>query len=225
MKKKIIGGFFILATGLLVPQIAPAQGTLTFLSNLGQTSAGSAAVGSDSWLAATFFTGGNAGGYLLNSVQLAMDDGSGNPAGFTVMIYSAVGFIGINPGSNLGTLTGAANPATAGVYTYNTSSPLTLSSGTPYFIVVTSGTTVANGAYDWSLSGVNSYNSMDGWRVTGGTSSGVYQSGNGSSWTSLSATYPLFAIDASAAPEPAIIGLLALGGLLIAFQRRKATLV
>jgi hypothetical protein len=222
MKKRLIRGVIILVVGLCAPQIAMSQGSVTFLSNLEQTSTGSAAVGSDSWLAATFFTGGNAGGYLLNSVQLSMSDGSGSPSDFTVMIYSANIGVGINPGSSVGTLTGSANPATGGNYTYSTPSLLTLSSGTPYFIVITSGTAVANGAYDWSLSGIDSYNPAGGWGVINGVSSGVYQSGNGTSWTSLSATYPQFAIDATAAPEPGVIGLFALGGLLIAFQRRKA---
>jgi hypothetical protein len=59
-----------------------------YLSNLGQSSTGSLAVGSDSWLAASFGTGTNEGGYELNSIQLAMTDASGNPSGFTVMIYT-----------------------------------------------------------------------------------------------------------------------------------------
>jgi hypothetical protein len=222
MKKAFLVSIIILGLGLFAPQILPAQGSTTFLSNVGQTSVGSNLVGSDSWLAATFFTGGNAGGYMLNSVQLSMLDSSGSPNDFTVMIYSANIGVGINPGSSVGTLTGSANPSTAGIYTYTATSALTLSPGA-YFIVLTSGTAVANGAYDWSLSGVNSYTSTDGWRVTGGMSSGVYQSFNGASWTSLSATYPEFAINATATPEPGVIGLFALGGLLIAFQRRRVS--
>jgi hypothetical protein len=87
MKKIVIGGLVGLVVGLLSPQIATAQGSTAFLSNLAQPSSGSVAVGSNSWIAATFFTGGNSGGYLLNSVQLAMNDPSGGPGAFTVMIY------------------------------------------------------------------------------------------------------------------------------------------
>jgi hypothetical protein len=97
-----------------------------------------------------------------------------------------------------------------------------LSQGTPYFIVLTSGTAVENGAFEWSLSGINSYNPTGGWGVTGGASSGVYLSNNGSSWGSLSSTYPQFALMATPVPEPSVIGLFVFGGLLAAFQRLKA---
>ncbi len=116
---------------LLTQQITQAQGTI-YLSNLGQPSAGSLAVGSDSWVAAMFQTGANAGGYVLNSVQLGMADASGNPSGFTVMIYAnIVPPIGIFPGNSLGTLTDSLNPVTSGIYTYTPRSSLTLLPGTP----------------------------------------------------------------------------------------------
>jgi hypothetical protein len=84
---------------------------------IGQTSVGSAPVGRDSWLAAVFFAGNNAGGYVFNSVQLTMTDASGSPGGFTVTLYAdANNPAGIRPGSSLGTLTGSANPASSGNY-------------------------------------------------------------------------------------------------------------
>jgi hypothetical protein len=144
MKKIII--MFVL--GLLIQQIAKAQGTMTYLSSLSQTSAGSLAVGSNSWLASDFFTGTNADGYSLDSIQLGMADASGNPNGFTVMLYTAIVKAGSFPGSSLGTLDGSLNPTTAGVYTHIPASSLTLSPGTEYFIVLTAGTALANGAYD-----------------------------------------------------------------------------
>ncbi len=102
----------------LTPQITQAQ-RITYLSNLGQTSTGSLAIGSDSWLAADIITGNNASGYLLNSIQLAMTDASGNPNGFTVAIYSSVIGSAIHPGSSLGTLNGSLSPVTSGIYIYN----------------------------------------------------------------------------------------------------------
>jgi hypothetical protein len=222
MKKIIINGFFTFVLGALTPELATAQGTTTFLSNLEQTSAGSTIVAANSWVAATFFTGGNAGGYILNSIQLGMADASGNPSGFTVMLFGeANNPVAILPGSSLATLSGSTSPTSSGTYSYNPASSLTLSPGTAYFIVLTSGTLVANGKYEWSLSGINSYNPTGGWGVTGGPDSSVWGSANGSSWTSLSATYPQFAINATAAPEPGVVGLFALGGLLVAFHRRK----
>jgi hypothetical protein len=205
------------------PRLLQAQGTTTFLSNLEQASAGSSAVGSDSWIAAVFFTGNNAGGYSLNSVQLGMVDASGSPANFTVTLYAdANNPAGIRPGSSLGTLTGSANPASSGTYTYAAPANLILSPGLDYFIVITSATSIATGAYDWSLSGVNSYNPNGNWGVPSGISSGVFGSANGSSWNSLSATYPQFAVNATPTPEPGVVGLLAVGGLIVAMRRRIA---
>ena len=215
MKKLII--MFVVA--LLAPQIIQAQGITTYLSNLGQPSTGNLAVGSDSWYAALFFTGGNASGYVLNSVQLAMTDDSGNPSGFTVMLYSSTLGTGAFPGSSLGTLDGSANPSTSSIYTY-TSSGLTLAPSTPYFIVLTAGTTVANGSYEWSLAGIDSYNPSGHWGVIQGVSSGVFDSNDGSFWHSISRAYPQFAINATPIPEPSPSWLLLLGSGVLIYVRR-----
>jgi hypothetical protein len=219
--KCLVTGMF----GLFGPDVGNAQGTITYLSNLGQTSAGSSPVGSDSWLAASFGTGSNAGGYLLNSVQLGMMNASGNPSGFTVMIYSASGHLDILPGSSLGTLAGSSDPAAGDIYNYTASPNFTLLPNTAYFIVLTDATTVAGGAYNWSYSSTFSYNPNGGWEaplIFGAVFN--YQSNDGSDWN-LSGGYPQFAINATPAPEPGVISLFALGGLLVAFRRRKASLV
>lgn len=217
--KKIITVFVF---ALLASQVARSQGTLTYLSNLEQPSAGSLAIGSDSWYAALFFTGGNVGGYSLNSIQLAMTDASGSPSGFATMIYAQNPNIStaILPGSSLGTLNGSANPSTTGIYAYTPASNLTLSPSTAYFIVLTAGTTIANGAYEWSRVGIDSYNPSGGWGVIQGVSSGVYDSNDGSSWHSISAAYPQFAITATAIPEPPSAFLLLLGSGVLLYVRR-----
>jgi hypothetical protein len=84
MRKLIIGS--IIVVGLLAPQITQAQGTI-YLSNLGSESGSGLAVGSDSWQAEPFKTGTNAGGYVLDSVQLAMVNDFGIPSGFEAMVY------------------------------------------------------------------------------------------------------------------------------------------
>lgn len=211
MKKIII----VIVAALLASKIVQAQGTI-YDSNLGQPSTGNEAAGSDSWLGAPFETGTNAGGYSLGSIQLAMTDATGNPNSFVVMIYSKSSFAGaVLPGSSLDTLDGSANPSTAGIYTYTPASSLTLSPGTWYFIVLTAGTSVTDGAYQWSLAGTYSYNTSDGWY---GTLSPAY-SGNGSSWTLFSA-YPQFAITAEAIPEPSSAFLLLLGSGVFLYVRR-----
>ena len=116
----------------------------------------------------------------LNSIA-DEDDASGSPSGFTVMVYtlSNLPLGGLFPGSSLGTLSGSANPATSGIYTYTAPADLVLSPSTLYFIVLTGGTAVATGADEWSYTGANSYTpAEDGafWAVA------IEQSSNGSSW-------------------------------------------
>jgi hypothetical protein len=218
MKQTIIGGVLAFAVALVAPQITQAQGT-TYLSNLGQAPAGSIAVGSDSWVAGNFRTGTNSAGYVLNSVQLAMTDASGNPDGFTAMIYTQFGFpVGApHPESSLATLGGSLNPMTAGDYTYAPASSLMLSPNTIYFIVLTGGTGIASGAYEWSDAGVNSYNPSDGW----GGSIYYYHSSDGLNWTRSLGIYPQFAINGTAVPEPGVFSLFALGGLGFLWHRRR----
>src|ERR1035437_2345748 len=205
-----------LALAVSVPQITQAQGTMTYLSNLGQPSAGSQLVGSDSWLAVRFLTGGNRAGYSLDSIQLAMTDASGNPSDFTVMLCSN-GPIAFAPGPVLATLNGSLSPVNSGIYTYTPASDLTLKPG-PYYIVVTAGTAVADGAYEWNLAGAPPYDPSTGWVEVGG----IWTSSNGSSWPLPTDGYFQFAISATAVPEPSTLGLLALGGFLLVRHRRKA---
>lgn len=211
MKSRII----LLAVALSVPQISHAQGTMTYLSNLGQPSVGSLSVGSDSWLATVFLTGTNAGGYSLDSIQLATADASGNPSGFTVMLYANSGPATISPGSALGSLNGSLSPVTSGIYTYTPASSLALSPHTLYFIVLTAGTAIADGAYEWSLAGINSYNPSGDWAATGA----VWTSSHGSSWPPPAGGNPQFAIYATAVPEPSTVALLALSGCFLAGRR------
>jgi hypothetical protein len=204
--------------GLSILRMAHAQG-IVYLSNLGQPSAGNLVVGSDSWLAAGFHTGTNPGGYMLDSVQLAMASASGNPNGFTVMIYNeANNPTTILPGNSLDILSGPSNPSTTDVYTY-TASSLVLNPSTHYFIVLNAGTTVASGAYEWNVLNTASYNPSDGW-----IGSVTLISNNGSSWRTLP-TYPSldfsqYAITATAIPEPPPAFLLLLGSGVLFYVRR-----
>ena len=97
-----------------------------------------------------------------------------------------------------------------------------LSPNSYYFIVVIAGTAVANGAYGWSVTstpspGYNSYH-WGGEIMFGDSSDGV-------NWDYTTTGYGQFALNATPAPEPGVLGLFALGGLLVAFQRRKARTV
>jgi hypothetical protein len=208
----------VLVVALLASQIIQAQGTI-YLSNLSQVSTGSVAAGSDSWLATSFFTGNNVGGYTLDSIQLAMTDASGNPGGFTVMLYSEANNPGgLFPGSSLGTLSGSIDPVTGGIYTYTDNSNITLSPGTHYFIVLTAETAVAAGAYGWSLAGTYSYNPNGGWSSGGD----VRTSSNGSFWLATDGDFQ-YAINAQAVPEPGEFVFGILGATLFGFRRWRNT--
>jgi hypothetical protein len=183
-----------------------AQGTLTYLSNLGQTSIGNNPVGSNSWLAAGFITGYNTEGYVLNSVQLEMTGASGNPSGFRVMVYIQ-NLFAIVPGNIVGTLAGSTDQAIGGFYTYTPTSNIILYPNIYYFIVITAGTAVANG----------SYNPSGDW---GGGIGHVATSGNGSSWFGTPAGYAQFAITATPIPEPSPSLLLLLGSGVFIYIRR-----
>ncbi len=203
MKKTIL--VLVWAVGLSLPQFAPAQGTL-YLSNLGATSVGSAAIGSDAWIAEHFVTGSNSGGYALNSIQLLMNQASGSPSGFAVSIYSS---LGVTPGSSLGSLSGS-DPAAGGVFDY-TASDITLSPLTSYFIVLTGATSAANGSYFWSVANTGSPNSIspsDPWVLD----DIYYSSTDGSSWTvHVREGFFQAAVYATPVPEPETVALFGLG--------------
>ena len=214
MKHLDVHSLILLAVGLFALQTAQAQGTTTYLSSLSQTSTGSEPVGSNSWLAAGFYTGFNTGGYVLNSVQLGITDASGNPDNFTVLLCVQSSFpAAILPGNSIGTLSGSLDPVTDGIYTYTAPSNLILSPRTLYYVVLAAGTTVTNGAYGWSESAYPPIISS-GWAVDNEV---LYSTGTALGNRIWSYTPYLgiaqFAINATAVPEPAIPNLLSLGVL------------
>jgi hypothetical protein len=207
MRKIIIT--IVSVIGLLLPLMWEAQGTL-YVSNLGQTPTGSASIGSDAWVAQDFFTGTNASGYILNSVQLLMDTASGSPSGFDVSLYSSLR----GEPNDLGNLVGS-DPSAGGIFTY-TDSGLTLSPSTDYFIVLTATTPVAQGAYNWSTVSASSTIGGEEWMII----PDIYSSGNGLSWQ-ISRQYTFqIGIYATAVPEPSSSLLLLLGSGVFIYVRR-----
>jgi hypothetical protein len=198
MQKTII--VIVCLIGLLSLQTTQAQGVLC-ISNLGLPVTGSGSIGSNSWVAQTFVTGNNAGGYLLSSVQLLMNVPLGTPSGFTVSIYSKTGDPhsesepGDSPQVSIGSLTGS-EPTMAGIFSYNTPG-IVLSPSTFYFVVITAATSTNDGSYTWSAtSGLTQSN-----RFT--IDDEFFGSSDGSTWTwyPRQKTFQL-GLYASAVPPP-----------------------
>jgi hypothetical protein len=149
---------------------------------------------------------------------LAITDADNNPSGFTVMVYSAVGGAGVTPGSSYGTLNGSLNPVNGGIYNYTAPSNLVLSPSTVYFVVLTAGTTVANGAYKWSVTDTASpgYTS-DHW----GGEIFFEDSDDGLHWNYSSGIYGQYALMATPVPEPGALGFLVLGALAVCWQMSR----
>lgn len=208
MQKAIL--ISVILIELFAPSFVQAQGTL-YISNLDQTPTGSAAIGSDSWIAQRFFTGGNSGGYVLNSVQLLIGAASGNPSGFNVSIYNSSGGV---PQNDIGTLSGP-DPLASGTFTY-TAPSITLSASTYYFVTVTSETPVLQGSYNWSAA--NSFTSDNAWEID----DVYFSSPDGSTWTGYGRQNVFqMAIYATAIPEPATLTLAGLGLAALSFRRRR----
>ena len=214
----------VLTAAFLATQITRAQQT-TYLSNLGQTPTGVEGVGSNFWWAASFKTGANTGGYLLDSFQLSMANESsagGTPAGFTVGLYNTEmtgqGGIFYIPENNLVTLDGSANPSTAGIYTYTPPSDFTLSPDSFYSMVVTANTPyigpqAASEGYEIPDTTTFAYGPIDGWSAWN-----TSFSRNGVNWFDGLGGFFIYSITAEPVPEPGTLGL-SLSGTLFFIRR------
>lgn len=220
MKATFVPAMILAMQGLLLSQFASAQGTL-YVSNLGQTPTGSAQIGSDSWIAQGFITGDNGVGYTLNSIQLLMNAGSGNPGGFTVSIYSKTGNPNVaeyppdHPSSSLATLTGS-DPSGGGLFTFTSSSGITLRSDAFYYVVLTSTTPIAQGAYTWSAADSFTTDPTTGWTID----DEYFSSADGSSWAgTLRKDVFQMALSDTPVPEPRSFALAGLALVCFAFRR------
>ena len=202
MKHKLqILGIIGCCMGVWLHQAAAA----TAFSNLGQTRVGSLPVASDSWRGEAFYTGTNAAGYVLKSVQLQLTAATGGPSGFKLSLYDANGVV---PGNSLELLSGV-EPSGSGVFTFQ-SSGLVLNPSRKYFVVATASTPLAAGAFQWDLtSWIDQANIFE--FHAGGI---LYSSPNGQAWYYTRPNNFMFAVNATIVPEPGTLALGLCGGVL-----------
>ena len=140
------------------------------LSNLNTSGTGTTVVDSTGGEAASFTTGGNAGGYTLESVDVrisSVTNTTGNTSGdLTVAIYTSSGN---SPSTSQATLTGS-NPTGAGTYTFTcpSSANCSLSPATRYHVVLTAPNTTGQGKYVWETASSNAAEQEppgNGWSV------------------------------------------------------------
>jgi len=189
----------------------------TVFSNLGQTPAGSLAVASDSWRSERFFTGTNIGGYWIDSIQIQLGTPIGTPSGFSLSIYDMNGLGGFTPGNLLHSLSGP-EPFARGVFTFQ-SAEFFLNPNSGYFIVATATTPLASGAFQWDTTSWVDQESVFDFRASGL----LFESSDGHAWTYSRPNNFVFAVNATAIPEPSSLMLLGLGGLWWAAGRNRRT--
>jgi hypothetical protein len=195
---------FIVVLGIM-PLAAPSQGTVYF-SNLGESGTGLSVENG----AQSFLTGINSDGYILNSVTLLMGQWAGNASNFSVSIYSDI-TSSSNPHT---TLSGDADPETAGQYVYTTSGAV-LNPDSTYWIVATCqpGSSVSPVGYTWQFTSSQNFVSGDGWNM-------------GASIINADASAPpgshfQFAVNATPVPEPSVFGILILSGLVFRLRSSR----
>jgi hypothetical protein len=209
-----VGLLLVLLLECTLGSAIQAQGTI-YASNTARTPTGSASVSQDSWLAQVFYTGSNPDGYRLNSLSLLMDPASGNPAGFSLSIYSSSS---LTPVLILGSLTGP-DPVAGGLSVF-TSNGILLSPSSYYFAVATANTVSSQGAYNWSITAGVPLDSE--WDIR---SIGHLSSTDGMDWLHMNRTEVFqLEIGATAVPEPSRVwlGLLGLGLLAVSKRNRHS---
>ncbi len=144
------------------------------VSNVGQTSAGTANVTATQSQGQGFTTESDSGGYTLGSVELGVSSFSGTASDITVSIYSESSG---NPGTLVHTLTTPASISTP-VTTFTAPSGTTLAAGTTYYVVIsTTGSGInlsrtnataedTGGVSGWSIADDRRFAQAGAWNTT-----------------------------------------------------------
>ena len=126
-----------------------------------------AVTGANLSCATGFTTGTVASNYTLHSVTLSFAAATGSPAGFQLALHTLSG--SAPSSSPRVVLSGSANPATAGDYTYTCSGAnCALSANTLYFMVATATSTSGDNHFTWettSATAETNVPSNNGWSI------------------------------------------------------------
>ena len=126
-----------------------------------------AVTGANLSCATGFTTGTVASNYTLHSVTLSFAAATGSPAGFQLALHTLSG--GVPSSSPRVVLSGSANPATGGDYTYTCSGAnCALSANTLYFMVATATSTSGDNHFTWettSAAAETNVPSNNGWSI------------------------------------------------------------
>lgn len=193
-----------LVATLLTTRAAQAQGSLnpafqTYLSNLGESSAGSALFASDAWLAQAFTTGTNLNGYLLGGPLFF--SGTGSPAA-EVSFYSDSNGV---PGILIGISNTVFTPSTVYWLVATASEPSQSSGGIHVF------------TQSWNYTSDFNYSSLDNWSLNAIFATST----NGVNWSTATSHGAFqFGISATPVPEPGPLALLGFGPMTLLLTRR-----
>ena len=184
--------------------IGGAQGVI-YLDNTGQPITGTGNLDSSPVYSVQFLTGTNSGGYAINGMQSLFADAVGSPDLRSYLRCDLCSSMYDLPYFVLDSFYLSDNPTNAGLHSFGhqqtSVAPVILDANTPYWLLFVPIGNSSVGEYRYSLT--DSVNSIanDGWSITGKVWGG--QIG-----------LPMFTIDATALPEPSVLALSAVAGLL-----------
>ena len=212
-----IRGRTLFLGALLLTGKLHSQGSI-YISNLEANSLGGIPIASNAWAAQSFQTGVNPGGYSLEGIQLRLLPASGAPTALGISLFGNAPLT--KPGSLIATLAGNPQPTDGGVFSF-TSPGLPLSPNTKYWIVMTSQSALADGAFTATRVSFFDYTATGNWSMD----RFFKTSADGLTWTDSNVGFNLaFAVTATAIPEPSAVAVLTLSALFLAAGRiRKRT--
>lgn len=191
------------------------------LSNLDTPTADSWPVNAGDLLAQSFHVGTAAPSYTLDELSILVESVTNDTAPITLSIYtdSATG-----PATGIGTLSATLTPTGPGIYTFASTTPLTLTADTTYWIVAnTSGPAI----YNWALTRDGGHTAQDGWNIDEDNRAMAYLYEGSPAWdiyegeTNNGIGPLLFSISATPIPIPEPSSLLLLGTTTLAFTLRR----